>query len=72
MAAIESIATISSQEGQERLPLIGANAQAIALPAIADARTELDRTLLVERLKRIEQITQVHAEQVPTREQMAV
>jgi uncharacterized membrane protein len=72
LAAIESIATISSQEGQERLPLLGANAQAIALPALADARTELDRTLLMERLKRIEQITQVHTEQVPTREQMAV
>ncbi len=72
LAALESISTIASQEGQERLPLLGANAQAIALPAIADARTELDRTLLVERLKRIEQITQVRTEQVPTREQMAV
>src|SRR2546430_6612780 len=56
LAALESISTIASQEGQERLPLLGANAQAIVLPAIADARTELDRTLLVERLMRIEQI----------------
>jgi len=72
LVALEAIATIASQEGQERLPLLGANAQAIALPAIADARTELDRMLLVERLKRIEQITKVRTEQAPTGEQTAV
>ncbi len=72
LSALEAVAHIANQEGQERLPVLGSIAAAIATPAIQDARTELDRTLLEEHFKRIEQITHVRSEQIPTGEQTSV
>ena len=72
LAALQAVAQIAERRGRERLPLLGAIAEAIAHPAIQDARTELDRSQLAERLKHIEQITQVRSEQTPGGEQMAV
>ena len=72
LAAVEAITSISVENGRERLPLLGAIAEAIAHPAIEDARTDLDRTMLKERLKSIEQITQVRTEDIPKVEQTSV
>jgi uncharacterized membrane protein len=72
LGTLEATAHIAASQGQERLPLLGAIAQAIAQPAIHDARTQLDRTQLQEHLKRIEQVTQVRAEEVPEGEQTSV
>jgi uncharacterized membrane protein len=72
LVAIEATARIAAKEGQERLPLLGAIAEAVTLPAIQDARTELDRTQLESHLKRIEQITHVHSEQIPASERTSV
>jgi uncharacterized membrane protein len=72
LAVVEATAKISLEKGKERLPLLGAMAQAIVHPAIEDARTNLDRTQLVERIKRIEQITQVRTEDIPRAEQTSV
>lgn len=69
LAALEATLRIALQKGQEPLPLLGAMAKAIAHPTIEDARTALDRTLLVERLNRIEQMTQVRIEHIPRAEQ---
>lgn len=72
LAALEATTRIALEEGKERLPLLGAMAEAIAHPAIEDARTDLDRTLLVERLKRIEQMTQIRTEDISRAEQTSV
>lgn len=72
LAAIEAVAKIATLKGQERLSLLGTIAEAIANPAIEEARTDLDRTLLEEHLKRIEQITQVRTEYLPKAEQTSV
>jgi len=72
LTGVEAMARISVEKGQERLPLQSLRAEAIANPAIEDAHTDLDRTLLKERLKRIEQITQVRTEDIPRVEQNAV
>ncbi len=64
LAALESIAKIATLKGQERLPLLGSIASAIATPAIEDARTDIDRTLLNDHLKCVEQITQVRTEHI--------
>lgn len=72
LAALQAIAQIAERRGRERLPLLGAIVEAIAHPAIQDARTELDRSQLKERLTRIEQITQVRSEQISGAEQTSV
>lgn len=72
LAALQAVAQITESRGRERIRLLGVIAEAIAHPAIQDARTELDRSQLTERLKHIEQITQVRSEQVPGGEQTSV
>ncbi len=72
LAALEAIAKIAVLKGQERLPLLGTIAQAIAHPAIRAARTELDRVQLEERLKGIEQIMQGRTEHLSRAEQTSV
>jgi uncharacterized membrane protein len=72
LSALQGVARLAQGEGRERLPLLGEIAEAVAQPAMRDARTELDRTRLHERLAQIEQLTQVHREQVPGGEQTSV
>ena len=72
LAALQGVTQIAQSQGRERLPLLGAIAEAIAHPAIQDAWTDLDRSKLRQRLKRIEQLTQIRAEQAPGGEQTSV
>ncbi|GHO90244.1 hypothetical protein KSF_002920 [Reticulibacter mediterranei] len=72
LMALEQVARIATQQGQERLPVLGALAQAIARPAIQDARTQHDRSLLEQHLQQVEQLTGVRSEQIRAGEQTSV
>jgi uncharacterized membrane protein len=72
LAALQATVKIALVKGQERVPLLLTVAEAIAHPAITDARTDLDRTQLEQRLKEIEQMTQGRREHLPTIEQSSV
>jgi uncharacterized membrane protein len=72
LATLQAILKIALLKGQERVPLLLTVAEAIAHPAITDARTDLDHTVLEQRLKEIEQMTQGRREHLPTIEQSSV
>jgi uncharacterized membrane protein len=57
LVALEAIIMLASELKQEWLPLLGTVAQTIALPAIQDSRTDMDRSALQERLGRLETLT---------------
>ena len=57
LSALEAVAALVTEQEQERLPTLAMIAQAIAEPAMQDARTELDQTQLLKHLARLEERT---------------
>ena len=62
LSALEAVAALVTEQEQERLPTLAMIAQAIAEPAMQDARTELDRTQLLKHLARLEERTHTRTE----------
>ncbi|GAC1359628.1 MAG: hypothetical protein NVSMB38_43380 [Ktedonobacteraceae bacterium] len=62
LSALEAVAALVTEQEQERLPTLAMIAQAIAKPAVQDARTELDRTQLLKHLARLEERTHTRTE----------
>jgi uncharacterized membrane protein len=72
LRALEQVACIAITQGRERLPILGAVAQAVARPALQDARTHHDRSLLEQHLQRVEQLTGMRSEQIQAAEEQTL